>query len=503
MSNLDDFDAPPIDEPAYNNEPRQSARSRLSEALKTNPAFKIFLVLIAVGALASAAMGVFSSGEKRDNTSLVRGGSSITSTPGGEASPAFQQAVQEASRQRAESAARQGSSALPTPLGGQTQITTLDPATGTQSDDPLAEFRATQIEEIAPREPDRTPITPAFDPRPNNNVAQPMPAQLPPDTGLMQAMSGKMSQLMESWGPTSIRVMQVTAADVPTANPAPGQPDPSITPPAQQKKILVSAGTINYGQMLIEANSDIPGTVMAKIMSGPMTGGRAIGRFEATDEHLIIRFNLVSVNGKDYSTDIMALDPDTTLSGIATEVDPRYWQRIILPAAADFVSGFADAFAQADQNVTVQDGVVITSRAGASFRQALGEGTARTGDRLADILDDQAGNIRPLVRVAAGTPIGMFFTRSVYEEEENNVQNPYGPYNPYNPYGGAQAGFPGIGGFNGLPGSGLTGTTIPGYGTFGAANNPYGQNINAGGTYGTNQGNTNLQQVAPGVSYYR
>lgn len=504
MSNLDDFDAPPTDEP-FAAEAQTSPRSRLSEALKTNPAFKIFLIIVAVGALASAAMGVFSGGEERDNTSIVRGGASqLTTTPGGEASPAFQQAVQEASRQRAEEAASGGASALPTPLGGQTQITTLDPVASEVNNDPLAEFRATQIDQQEARDVPVVPQTPSYDPRPQQQV---MPAQAPLDANLIQSMVGKVQQLQAAWQPGPMRVMQVTTVDA-TPTPGQGATDPNVQYPQQEKKILVPAGTINYGQMLVEANSDVPGSVMAKIMSGPFAGGRAIGTFQTTEELLVIRFSMVSVNGKDYPVDILALDPNTTKSGLATEVDPRYWDRVILPAAADFISGFANAFAQADQSVTVQDGVVITSRAGASLRQAAGEGTARAGERLAEILDEQGQAVRPLVRVAAGTPIGLFFVQSVYEDPQQNMPGGFSPYGGYgnagyNPYGnnmggyGQQIGIPGLGGSftNGMGGM-VPGTTIPGYGT----NINYGQGTTTGGTYGNN--NYGGQQIAPGVSYF-
>lgn len=511
MSNLDDFDAPPTDEP-YAAEAQQSPRSRLSEALKTNPAFKIFLIIIAVGALASAAMGVFSSGPERDNTSVVRSNSQVTSTPGGEASPAFQQAVQEASRQRAEEAAQQGASALPTPLGGQTQITTLDPSEAPASDDPLAEFRATQVQEQAPRNLEPVPPVPAsaFDPVPQQAMPQ-APQQL--DSNTIQAMGGRMQALMSGWQPQTIRVMQVTAPEIEDTSGNP-QTDPNAQYPQQERKILVPAGTINYGQMMVEANSDVPGSIMAKIMSGPLAGGRAIGTFQTAEEHLVIRFSLVSVDGKDYPVDILALDPNTTMSGLATEYDPRYWDRVVLPAAADFISGFANAFAQADQSVTVQDGVVITSRAGASLRQAAGEGTAKAGERLADILDEQGQSIQPLIRVAAGTPVGLFFTSSVYEPDKNGGYGnggygyPGGAYPGYNngyppgmnPYG-QQTGFPGFGSgaFNNLagvmPGSNVLNQYMTGN------SNTYSQGTGTGSNNNTQYGNQ-PQQIAPGVTYY-
>ncbi|MGE3770342.1 MAG: hypothetical protein AB7G06_05250 [Bdellovibrionales bacterium] len=495
-NNLDDFeDTPPTLENENFEEP-QEQRSRISETLKTNPAFKIFLILIAGGALASAALGIFSGDNERTAASIVGQTGDLTSTPGGQASPAFQQAVVEASRQRASSAVQGGGSALPTPLGGQTQITTLDPDAVNPNDDPLAEFRA---EEVKP-----TPAA-ALEPPAGNYAPPPQPGsyqqfqqQQPPqqqqvvDNTLTQAMQAQMQTMIAAWQPSASRVLTVTP---PRDIEQPQMPSQPSTAPYGMGEMLVPAGTINYGQMMIEANSDVPGPIMAQIMSGPLAGGRAIGTFQVQQDYLVMQFNMVSLDGIDYPVQILALNPDTTLGGMATEVDQRYWSRVILPAAADFVSGFANSFAQADQQVTVQDGVVISSRAGASVRRGIGEGAAKAGDRLSDILDERGNQIRALVRVAAGTPIGLFFVSSVYEPQENAGEAMYS-----SPYGGM--GYPGIGNTMGYGGGSMP------YSTMGQIGGGYvpGQNLTQGGyntgfnSAGTGYNSTSGYTGLPGTS---
>jgi intracellular multiplication protein IcmE len=302
---------------------------------------------------------------------------------------------------------------------------------------------------------------------------------------MTQAMQTQIQTLIGTWQPTAARVMQVAPAATTEeisggAGGAGGGPSTiDQIPPTETQ--LVPAGTVNYGQMIIEANSDIPGPVMAKIMSGPLAGGKAIGSFESTDDYLIIRFNLVNFEGVDLPANILALNPDTTLGGMATETDQRYWSRIILPAAAEFVSGFANSFAEADQSVTVEDGVIVSSRAGSSFRRGIGEGTARAGERLSDIFDEQGNSIKPLVRVAAGTPVGLFFVSSV-------MDTPLSEYTKQNPYAAQAYGMPGYGQRAGQAGTGVPITqfgAIPGYPGqnygapgYGGAYNPAGTGYN-------------------------
>src|SRR6202021_599971 len=121
---------------------------------------------------------------------------------------------------------------------------------------------------------------------------------------------------------------------------------PTQTPSMQQPKTIVPAGTVSYAQLLTEANSDVPGPILAQIMSGPLAGARAGGEFKTLDDYLVLHFALVNFKGKDYQIDAIALDPDTTLGGMATDVDQRYFTRVILPAAAGFMQGLGSALAQ-------------------------------------------------------------------------------------------------------------------------------------------------------------
>lgn len=499
MSNLDDYDLPPEHFETEEHEERQQKRGlgkSVAAAWQASPVFKIFLLLVGGGAIASAALGVFSADKPKDEKSIVGQASNVTATPGGEAPPAFQEAVNEASSQRVKNAMQQGGSALPTPMGNTTQMTQLDPA-GQAANDPLAEFRAQRATNNDTKLPD-APVA-ANAPAQQQTTTQlqvTAPVEPPMDPGLAQAMQQQMSQLVGGWNPAASKIITAAASkDVATNNGGAGSNNGlnngsgnSAADAIDRGKALVSAGTINYGQMAIEANSDVPGPVMAQILSGPFSGGRAVGAFQSTGDYLVIKFTLINFKGRDYPVNALALNPDTTLGGMATETDQRYFSRIILPAAAQFVSGFAQAFSEADQNVYIQDGVVVSQRTGASLRRGLGQGFQGAGSEFSSIINEEANKIKPLVRVASGTPIGVFFVSSVFEKDpeiaaanaakaqqnqQNNLLNGYGNMNI----------------------NGLAGYTGQNYGQYGAAvpqtgtqtyNNPYGT-LNNGST-STNYG---------------
>ena len=65
-------------------------------------------------------------------------------------------------------------------------------------------------------------------------------------------------------------------------------------------------------------NSDLPGPVLAQVLSGPFTGGRFIGKITVNQDCqcLIIDFKTVVKDTVSYKIDAVALDENTTLAGV-------------------------------------------------------------------------------------------------------------------------------------------------------------------------------------------
>ncbi|NDC56748.1 MAG: hypothetical protein EBZ69_08095, partial [Alphaproteobacteria bacterium] len=299
------------------------------------------------------------------------------------------------------------------------------------ANDPLTEFRA-EIERLKQQQDQQQEVI--------QKQAETTP-QFNDD--LQRKMEQQMTALLESWKPGQMQVIAGAKVDGPGGDVVLGGSgvlnNPENLPlgatvaggtnALDAARAIVPAGTVNYAQMLVEANSDVPGPIMAQILSGPLKGGRAIGKFEYLEDYLIITFDLINYKGRDYSVDALALDPDTTLGGMATETDARYFKRLVLPAAASFVSALGTSLASGGTTTTVSDGAVISTRAEQGLEDGLFEGMGAAANRVGQFLDEEAAKTKPLVRVATGTPLGLFFVKSVFEGSGNTVNVNGGGFN--------------------------------------------------------------------------
>ncbi len=424
-NNTDEFDQDQFDSMDSREsfgEPAE-AKKGFFETLKNKPIVKLLIIMGFVGVALAGALGSFTSAPEAPASNLAKA-PALNEPPGGSATPFFNEQNDKANAQRVGQALTEGGSAIPTPSGH--DVTDLTD----KRKDPLVEFRA---------ETERLKQEMAAQQKQNNQQLQLMQQQMQvsqrgggaEDDSLAKAMQKQMQQLMEGWTParakfvtgttppvTETRLQQEAALQQKNMTSA-GE----VAPVA--KKAIVPAGTVNYAQLLTEANSDVPGPILAQILSGPLSGGRAIGQFKVMSDYLVLTFSTVTHKGKEYAINALALDPDTTLGGMATEVDHRYFTRVLLPAAGAFASAFGKALSETETETTVVDGTVISDQAKKGTKEALYAGLGEVGDTVAEFLKNEANNTKTLVRVAVGTPMGIFFLSSVTESGQNQ-QGGYG-----------------------------------------------------------------------------
>lgn len=402
----------PVDPEGFSSEAAPAAKQpgikeKLADAWENNPLLKLLAIMAAVALLAAGLIWLFSSTKQPDQS--VAETPDLREAPGGKATPAFLEALKQDALQKAQNAERTGGSAMPTP-GGAAEPLPAEEDKDKQTQDMLMAFR-NELESMKTQQ---------------QQQAQTIQQQLvqnqqrieekPFDDGLMRQMMEQMGQLTAAWQPKPMLLVSgVAEKEVATATP----PGAATQAPIEDAQILVQAGTVNYAQMLTEANSDVPGPILAQILSGPFAGGRAVGTFEYFEEYLILRFKLISFKGKDYIVDALALDPDTTLGAVATEVDHRYFTRIVLPAAAQFVSGFTSALAQSSDRTVINGDIVFQERASNSLEKGIYKGINAAGQSVSQYLLQKAQKTKTLVRVAVGSPIGFFFVTSVTNKSDN------------------------------------------------------------------------------------
>lgn len=424
--------------------PPQGLRSsNLAEAWRTKPIFKLLVVMVVAGA-AIAIGTTFFSGSKQQQMSHLVNPPDVHQAAGGAASPYFIQQTKEAEAQRSKEALEKGTSALPTPIGQPGDINV------TEKTDPMNELRSEtdhlkqQLAQMQQQQAQRS-VQQQQQNAPANNAPR-QPEQF--DPALSQVMQNQMKQLMDSWVPKGIKQVEVTKPEksgegssnggglANTNSPSPAVENRNSGPP------IVNAGTVSYGQLLTEANSDVPAPVLAQIVSGPLAGARAVGSFQIANgynDYLVLTFTLADRKGKDFTIQAIALDPDTTLAGMATEVDQRYFTRVVLPAAAAFLQGFGSALGETSSSTSQGQNSTVVTQASPGLTQGAAQGAAAAAQTAAGFFQNQANITKPLVRIAAGTPIGLFFVKSVFSpsdqtaaQDANNGGCPAGTLPTYN-----------------------------------------------------------------------
>ena len=433
MSN-NEFDNDPLGQDA-GFEDFDGGEQSMGDMLRNNPMVKIGVVL---GAIATIVGGiVLFGGEKQTGgTSVMRPGSDLTQAPGAnEVSDTYREQIRDFNQAQIDQAQSTGQSALPVPVGTTRGVIPLDEAKVSE-EDPLERWRRLQAERIEKEKqaaPEAGPQAPPVDP--NAEVKQ----------QLAKAMAGQMESILDFKTIKGAEQESVSSPDWIQQKreeeqqkleqerlEAEGANQPSDV------VILLPAGTIEYAQLMTEANTDAPGPVLAQIVSGPLAGSRAIGSFKASDEYITLQFNTVVVDGIAYGTDAIALDPKTANPGMITEIDKKYFTRVILPAAAAFIEGLGGAIAETGSTtLTVATGGSSSSSTTEDLdtKQEFFKAVEEAAEKVGEMLDEEADNAEPMLRVAAGTPMALLFVKPVQQStskaeptvaSQTSNQNPFG-----------------------------------------------------------------------------
>ena len=397
-----------------------SQKSGLGDAIRQSVFAKIGIV-VGVLVIIIAIMVFFGGEEEKENFSMLPGGNEVTSTPGSdeEMAPAYIKAVEQQNEADLDRAIAEGGSAIPVPI--ETPDTRLEvPEIEEESEDPLHRWRMLQEErverQIRASSVEEEPVT-VLDAEQQSeavkNMAESMSQQ-------MQAILNQNTTAAKFTTKTLISHENVAAENADGQSGNGGSNDEPFEE-IKEVEVIIPAGKIYYGQLLLEANSDIPLNVMAELVSGPLKGWKLLGQFEVMEdaEMIAITFDTaVNDEGKQYSVEAIMLNPNTGLPAMRTDIDHRYFKRIILPAAAEFIEGYAGAVEESGATSVYVDGESTVEEEGESTdKQEVAAGVATAGSKIAEIVDDMS-DVEVKIVISAGTPIGIFFTANVEEEEE-------------------------------------------------------------------------------------
>jgi len=392
---------------------------------------------VILGGIAIIIIAILLFGGKKESSviSQVSGKSDVSEAPGSSnISETYRQNIEEENTRRIEEAIRQDESVLPMPV---------EPAKGTvgiqfeepEEEDPLERWRRMNEERVRQeqiqqqKQPD-APIEPEVDTR------------TPAINAMASAMSQQMESILENQNIKSPQIMGISTMSYLEAIERKQQEEIEAARQEQltqqsnlaiaeqeEAEVLLPAGTIEYAQLLIEANTDAPGPVLASMQSGPLRGSRLIGSFTATENYLTLNFNQIVINGISYGITAIAIDPETTLPGVVTDINRRYLRRIVMPMAAEFITGLTDAIASSGQTTITISGDSVSETTSSSTLdndQEVASGITAAGDELSTILDEISDVAEPMLKIRAGTPIGVLFTSAVTDTQlglDNDTDN--------------------------------------------------------------------------------
>jgi intracellular multiplication protein IcmE len=407
-----------------------SKKGTLGDAWRNNPMVKVGVIL-AVFAVVVGGIILFGGSTELPPVSQVTSPKEVNEVPGtNELSQTMQEAIEEKNIQNVEEALRTNESAIPIPI---------DPAKGAlpvpieeaSGEDPLERWRRMQEERIRQQEMLAQAKPPQIQAEP------PVDTKTPAVNALSTSMMSQMQAILQNQAvPTTSfkKITEVTfledlerkrqnKAMAMAQSAGPNNAAGGAYEEGQVENILLPAGTIEYGQILIEANTDAPGPILAQIYTGPLKGARVLGNFQSTDEYIMLSFQMIVIDGINYPIQAVAIDPDTTLPGVVTEIDRRYFKRIVLPMAAEFVKGLTEAISESGTTTVVVSGdTVAESTADKDNEQEVASGISEAGEKLSEILEDEADATEPMLRVAVGTPVGILFVAPVTDSNLDSTR---------------------------------------------------------------------------------
>ena len=171
--------------------------------------------------------------------------------------------------------------------------------------------------------------------------------------------------------------------------------------------LAINPGDVLYARNEMQLNSDVGGPAQATILSGEYRGAKLLGGFEKKKNYLRVEFDrLVTPEGKQYSIQAYAINPEVSSTAVRSDVDRHMLQRWGGLMAASFLAGFGEAVSQGGSSVTVSDGATTKSYPDMDMNQQLWSAGGKIGEKLASKFEENFD--RPsTVTLRSGQKLGI------------------------------------------------------------------------------------------------
>lgn len=192
--------------------------------------------------------------------------------------------------------------------------------------------------------------------------------------------------------------------------------------PTIKRKVFIKAGTILFGVIDTAVDTDEPGPVLATVVAGKYSGGKLIGAFTHGPQQtaVTLNFNQMTVPKKIHSfgVSVVAIDPETARTAIATDYDRHLLQRYGTLFISSLAQGYGQAITQqGTTTVSPLTGTTTTSTPPLDNKEQLLAALGEVGKQVG-AATKQYFNTPYTVTIDKGTSVGLLFLNDVDVTDE-------------------------------------------------------------------------------------
>lgn len=182
------------------------------------------------------------------------------------------------------------------------------------------------------------------------------------------------------------------------------------TLPADLVRVL-RPGAMLYAENDLALNSDSPGPVEATILSGPLTGARALGSMTKLGNYLTLKFTSITTRaGATYAISGYGVNPKIPATTVRSAVNRHLLSRWGGLLAASFLQGYGQAISQSGAQVASSYGSTVSTLPVLSPQQELLVAAGTVGQQLAAVA--QTNFARPnTVTFDPGQPVAILILK--------------------------------------------------------------------------------------------
>lgn len=192
--------------------------------------------------------------------------------------------------------------------------------------------------------------------------------------------------------------------------------------PAQKNgDLLQKAGTMLYAVTSYQINSDYIKDVVVDVVGldpkHPLYNAKAMGKFELAYDRIVLMFEKICpMTGACVDMEGVALDPATSATALASDVDHHYWYRYGGLFLASLLEGTAEAMSESgtrEENITPSG--TRTTTTGLEGDKLILRSFGKVGERFSEALSDRV-NRPPTVWIDPGEEMAIMLFDDIFAD---------------------------------------------------------------------------------------